>query len=854
MSVMHATRPSTAPDASTGGRLVTPDGRTLPFLGGDLSVDAKGGLARVTLRQRFHNPYDEPLRVTYQVPLPSDAAVSGYAFELPTERIEGQVDTKQKARARFEEAIIEGRSAALLEQERSSLFTQEVGNIPPHSTVVCELRLDQLLSWEGRAGGWSWRFPTVVAPRYQGEAGRVPDTAKQTVDVAAQGTAARMGLRIAVRDTCTGALQSPTHRLHVVGAEATLQEEGGVALDRDIVVQWPVAAPTPGVDIDLGRAGADRSVSDHACGLLTLVPPVTPGQPVARDLVVLLDTSGSMAGAPLQQAKDVTAALVESLGDGDQLQIIEFSVRPRAWKSAPIRATGSAKRDAKAWLAGLRAGGGTEMKSGILAALETLRGEAQRQVVLVTDGLIGFEREITGAVMHRLPRGCRVHTVGIGSGVNRSLLTPVARAGGGIEVIVGLDESADAAAAALVRATAAPQVVDLELGGDALLAVDHHNPPDLMGGRPSRLALRLKPMGGTLTVRGRTHEGPWQATLTVPPLGTGEGSPAVVSLVGRERAEELELKAAMGAQVDGDLEAIGIGYQISTRRTSWVAVSQALTVDPTAPTRSERVPQALPHGMSAEGIGLRPAMAAMPDAAAGAPPMLMKRRAAMAPPPPSRPAPARAGSSRTRSRAPKKAKGVFQRVAEFFSSEPETAAESAAPPPPASMPAPMEREEAASTGKLEGSFGGGGLPPAPEASDADDAFADEDLPPLADEATLAEEELEEEVEEEVDLDLALSLPARLILGKGDRLVVEVVLPQDLGWDFVGRTVEVHASRGPVLRATVDATRTTRPGTIPAGATLRLTLLGPNLGQLPYPVRTIHLTASASGGPAMTLSL
>ncbi len=116
---------------SCGGRLVAVDGRTLPLLGAQLTADARGGVATVVLEQRFRNPYPEPLRVTYLMPLPADGAVSGYAFRIGDKRIVGEVDRRNAARERFEEALAEGRSAALVEQERSSLFTQEIGNIPP---------------------------------------------------------------------------------------------------------------------------------------------------------------------------------------------------------------------------------------------------------------------------------------------------------------------------------------------------------------------------------------------------------------------------------------------------------------------------------------------------------------------------------------------------------------------------------------------------------------------------------------------------------------------------------------------------------------------------------------------------
>ena len=171
MSFAPRTPSSPAPYESSGGRLVTADGRALPLIGASLAADAKGGIVRITLEQTFRNPHHEPLRVTYSLPLPADGAVSGFAFRIGEERVVGQVDTKRQARQRFEDAILEGRTAAILDQERSSLFTQEVGNVPPRTQVVCEVQIDQKLTWLPD-GAWEWRFPTVVAPRYLGAPGR----------------------------------------------------------------------------------------------------------------------------------------------------------------------------------------------------------------------------------------------------------------------------------------------------------------------------------------------------------------------------------------------------------------------------------------------------------------------------------------------------------------------------------------------------------------------------------------------------------------------------------------------------------------------------------------------------------
>ncbi|MHB8875165.1 MAG: VIT domain-containing protein, partial [Myxococcaceae bacterium] len=377
-----------------GGRLVAADGRTLPLTGAALKADARNGVARVVLEQRFKNPHREPLSVTYLMPLPADGAVSGYAFRIGEKRIVGEVDKKHSARERFERAIVEGRCAALVDQERSSLFTQEIGNIPPGVEVVAELVIDQKLSWLPD-GAWEWRFPTVAAPRYLGEHGRVADAAKVTVDVADGALPVRLSLVLAIRDALPeGARpESPSHPLHtskLTGrTEVALGSEGGAALDRDVVVRWPAAQMSVGAALDLCRPGHGAKSAGAAYGLLTVIPPSPEAklEPISRDLIVLLDTSGSMSGEPLAQARRIVYALVDSLGDDDQLELIEFSSSPHRWKSGAVDATAKNRKAAKEWLAALSAGGGTEMRSGILEALTPLRAEAQRQVVLITDGL-----------------------------------------------------------------------------------------------------------------------------------------------------------------------------------------------------------------------------------------------------------------------------------------------------------------------------------------------------------------------------------------------------------------------------------------------------------------------------------
>ncbi len=830
--------PSAADDVSSGGRLVSADGRTLPLRGTDLRVEAQGGIARAVLRQRFVNPHAEPLSVRYLVPLPADGAVSAFSFTLGDKRIVGEIDKKDRARQRYEEAIVEGKSAALLEQDRSSLFTQDVGNIPPGAEVVSELVVDQKLRWLSD-GRWEWRFPTVVAPRYMGHPGRVGDAAHIEVPVSEAPLEARAQLALSIGDRLIdgGRPESTSHPIDVVGGRVTdvcFRDGAGARLDRDVVVSWPVAAGEARCELVQARPPADHPHGEHSFGLLTLVPPRLPMSEVARDLILLIDTSGSMGGEPLDQARRLALALVDTLGARDTLQMIEFSWRASKWQRAPQRATEEVKRDARKWLGGLSASGGTEMHSGILAALDSLRDDAQRQVVVMSDGLIGFEHEIVQAIATRLPPNCRVHMVGVGSAVNRSLTMPCARAGRGVEAIIGIGEDPERMARRLVAHTASPIVVDVTIGGSALVAHAPLRAPDLYAGAPALIALQVR--AGTLEVSGRTPEGPWRQSLRVDDLPHAHGSQALVKLFAREQVEDLEVQHAVDpgdASIDGRIEALGLSYQVASRLTSWVAVSDAQTVDPGAPSLREEIPHALPHGMSIQGLGLRgrggvvAVAAAMPAAVPLGMAAPLPRMAAYmpGPPPPQggamppRPAPAAPPARQAPGRLKK---------GEAFGGAPEDAddegvfyAASAPPPEPAKRKIGLMDRLAEGVRSLLS-------PDAPEAADEEEARARVAMP--------------------ARMQAPLAISGRVVLAGDDSLTIEITAWTELSW--APHTLRLTLSDGSEREVVLDAQRSTTPARVPAGRILRLTVRWTG-GALPATPSQLTLT---SDGERLTVSL
>ncbi|RMG48295.1 MAG: VWA domain-containing protein, partial [Acidobacteria bacterium] len=608
--------------AGTAGKpgLVAVDGRTFPLEGARLSARARGGLARSRLVQRYRNPYDEPLEVLYSMPLPADGAVLGYTIRLGDRVVTGEIEGAEAARERYEQALIEGRSTGLLEQVRDDTFVQHLGNLPPGADVSVEIDVLQPLAFARAAGGagrgtWEYRFPTVTGVRYHGASGRVPDAERLDSDRAAgEGTPARIELELVIEDGAPEevAPEAERHRLEVTsdpeGTRVSLAEPS--RLDRDIAIRWRATGDEPRARLAIG-GGLPGDEGRYA--LLTLTPPDAPVRAARRDLTLLIDASGSMHGVPLETAKAIARRLLRSLGPGDRFAITAFATRPHPLTRGYRRATGPEVEAACRAVDRLAAGGGTEMVEALKGALRRLRPGAQHQVVLITDGYIGFEQEAVGEVLRRLPEGCRVHVAGIGAVPNRTLGLGVSRAGRGIEVIAATPEEAGRAADRLLAATGAPLLEGIRISGSAVTAVAPDRPRDLLAGAAVLIALELRPAGGEIVIEARHPDGEvWRQSRVVPAAGD-EGALATElplgALFGRERVADLEMRlAGYGGEGGADsildeIEATGLRHRIVSRRTSLVAVSEEPAVDPTSPRRRVRLASELPSGVSAEGVG-----------------------------------------------------------------------------------------------------------------------------------------------------------------------------------------------------------------------------------------------------------
>ncbi len=617
-----------APPAATG--LVAVDGRSFPLRAAAIRATAGGGIARTVFTQSYANPYFEPLEVLYTLPLPADGAVVGYTIHLGEKVITGQIEKRETAAKMYAEALAAGRMAGLLSAERADTFTQKLGNLPPGAEVRVEIEVLHPLAFLPAVANppatdarWQYRFPTVVGVRYEGAPGRVPDASLLDVERAdPHGTPVRLDLDLLVEDG-EPSLLAPRSTSHALATAAAARAATRVTLDaparldRDLVVEWRAgsAAGAPGeVGVRLVE-GPGLPGDDGRYGLLTITPPARPARTFARDLTILIDASGSMGGPPIAAAKALARRLLADLGPEDRFELLAFASQMARLVPGPVAADEHNRRRANEALAALAAGGGTEMASAVMNALTPLRDNSQRQVVLLSDGYIGFESEVVGRVRQLLPPGARLHTVGIGSAPNRSLTQAAARAGRGVEILIGSEDEVEPAAARLRSALVGPVLTDLEIGGSAVRACAPARPRDVLAGEPLVLAIELATTGGSLAVAGRLAgtAGRWAERIDVR-AGTDihlSTQIPIGALFGREAIADVEMQIAAAAHdsdapsalVDG-IEALGLRHRIASRRTSLIAIAEEPSVDPRAPRRRERLPVEIPAGVSAEGVGL----------------------------------------------------------------------------------------------------------------------------------------------------------------------------------------------------------------------------------------------------------
>jgi Ca-activated chloride channel family protein len=586
----------------------------------DVVANVAGFLNRTRVKQTFHNPLSEKIEAVYIFPLPNEAAVDEMIMTVGDRRIVGQVKKREEARAVYEQAKSAGNVASLLDQERPNIFTQSVANIEPGAQVTIEIAYVETLKFED--GWYELSFPMVVGPRYI--PGQVTDAANIKPPVTPQLTRAGHDISLAVNIDAGMEIREVECRSHPVTKNPAGPGKLTVALKDEQTI--------PNKDFVLRYRTATDQVSDalltHHDGrgnffTLLLQPPqkVQRKDAVGRELIFVLDTSGSMQGFPIDKAKIVMARAIDSMGPQDTFNLITFSGDTSILWDTPRPNTEQNRAEAQSFLASRQGRGGTEMMKAIDAALVKTRQldrraagapEPIRVVCFMTDGYVGNDMEIIAAVKKNAGT-TRVFSFGIGSSVNRYLLDGMAYAGRGEVEYVTLDSKADEAADRFYKRIDAPVLTDVTIDWGNLPVADVYPKqiPDLFSVKPILVHGRLTgdaKAGSSITLRGNTAAGPFERKVELKPAPQDASHEALASLWARTKISDLMMQDLATMQsgnfpegLKNQITSVGTEFKLVTQFTSFVAVEELTITKGGKPTKIA-VPVEMPDGVSYDGI------------------------------------------------------------------------------------------------------------------------------------------------------------------------------------------------------------------------------------------------------------
>jgi Ca-activated chloride channel family protein len=596
---------------------------TCPLKHTDVKAEISGYISRVVVTQQFENPFPEKIEAVYTFPLPQNAAVDDMTMTVGERTIRGKILPREEAQAVYEAAKSAGQVASLLDQERPNIFTQSVANILPGEQVKITISYVETLSYVN--GAYEFVFPMVVGPRYvpgaakQGSQGKgfapdtnqVPDASRITPRAAPAGM--RSGHDISLEVALDAGLiidnlDSKTHptdiqRPDAHSARLRLKDSATIP-NKDFVLRYDVA----------GQAIQDALLTHRSDkgGFFTLIlqPPdrVTAQDVTPKELVFVLDTSGSMQGFPIEKAKETMKLALDSLYPSDTFNLITFAGDTRILFPKPVPATRANLNRAQAFLRASTGEGGTEMMTAIKAALAPSDDQSHVRIVcFMTDGYVGNDMEIISEVQKH--QNARVFSFGIGGSVNRYLLDKMADAGRGEVEYVGLDDDGSAAAKRFHERVRSPLLTDISIEWNNLPVADVYPQriPDLFSAKPVVIKGRYTSAGrGTIRLKGKMAGSDFVREIPVEFPETMASHDVLASLWARARVDDLmgqDLNGAQSGTMRQDLKdtitQLGIEYRLMTQFTSFVAVEEMVVTDGGKPRRVD-VPVEVPEGVKGE--------------------------------------------------------------------------------------------------------------------------------------------------------------------------------------------------------------------------------------------------------------
>jgi len=610
----------------------SPDGLVpLPMGGLEIELTVTGVMVHGRISQWFHNPTDEVIEALYVFPMPEQAAVHHMELVIGERRIVSRIEERVQARRIYEQAKQSGKKAGLVNQQRPNLFTSEVANINPGEAIALTLEYYQELDYVD--GSYALAFPLTFTPRFFPDAMKSGPAGASSVpmqsarawapDAGDVGDAMFANLAIGCAPFIDSAhpaapyasitvhldlgypaktIVSDSHAIQVT-SEADRRivrpATGVVVAGRDFLLRWE---PRLGDEPRAVIFTEERQDGQYA--LMMLMPPEpgsTAGWGLPTETMFLIDVSSSMSGTSIRQARQALLSALDRLRPEDRFNIIRFNSDHDAFRNAFQQAEPANLDLARAWVRGLRAGGGTNIYPALMGGIamlgESTSTRAQR-LVFLTDGAVGNEQQLLAAVQERLG-DTRLHTIGIGNAPNRHLMRKLAERGRGLcEFIPGGVDARNRITEFFERLER-PVLTDVELVWDGIDVAEVYpaRVPDLYAGEPLLLSVKVDGEfpAGRLSLGGHTRSGWLETTLsTVDGRAVGSG---IALRWARARVASLMDDLAEGrdaAAVREDVLDVALNFGLVTRYTSLVAVDDVATAQGEA--RPAHMAGALPQG------------------------------------------------------------------------------------------------------------------------------------------------------------------------------------------------------------------------------------------------------------------
>ncbi|NES64908.1 MAG: after-VIT domain-containing protein [Okeania sp. SIO2D1] len=594
---------------------------TFPLKHTEVKAKIAGNLSRVEVTQQFENPFTEPLEATYVFPLPDEAAVDEMEIKIGDRLIKGNIKKREEAKKIYQQAKQQGRTAGLLEQQRDNIFTQSLANIKPGEKIDVIIRYTDSLKFEG--GDYEFAFPMVVGPRYipgtpidgSGDTDQVPDASQITPPIVPPATRSGHDIGMTVEIDCG----MPIFQVNSTSHQIQTSERGEIVTvklgnedtipNKDFILRYQVASNHTKATV---LTQADERGGYFAIYLIPALRYRT-DEIVPKDVVFLMDTSGSQMGEPLLKCQELMRRFIHGLNPNDTFTIIDFANTTRKLSETPLANTPKNIATAINYINRLNANGGTELLNGIQEVLNFPPPPAGRlrSIVMLTDGYIGNEKAVLAEVQDKLQPGNRLYSFGVGSSVNRYLINRLAEIGQGIARVVRQDEPTEEVAEKFFQQINNPVLTQIDIHWNGWGEIPEIYPvttPDLFAEQPLVLfGQKQDAVGGELQVNGIAAGGEiYQQTFEM--IFAESGNVAVAQIWARQKIKHL-----MNQMFDYDKKSMvkevtetALSYQLLSEYTAFVAVSEEVRVEPGGNSISMEVPVEMPEGLSYKGFGAVP--------------------------------------------------------------------------------------------------------------------------------------------------------------------------------------------------------------------------------------------------------